>query len=272
MTQKRERLDTLLVRLGYFPSREKAQAAVMAGLVDVEDRCTVKAGEKIAADSKITVRGDPVPYVSRGGLKLARALEQFAVPVAGKVILDVGASTGGFTDCLLQNGAAKVYAVDVGYGQLAWSLRQDPRVINLERTNIRYLKAEELPERPDIAVIDVSFISLTKVLPVVRELLSPAGRIIALVKPQFEAGRENVGKKGVVRDPAVHSAVLTSICRFARENGFGVVDLTFSPLKGPQGNIEFFLHLSVTSDPAADDVVPERLIRSVVNTAHAAVT
>lgn len=271
MAQNRERLDILLVSRGFFRSREKAQAAVMAGLVEVDGRSTVKAGDKMAPDCSITVRGDPVPYVSRGGLKLARALARFGVAVAGRTAIDVGASTGGFTDCLLQNGAAKVYAVDVGYGQLAWSLRQDPRVVNLERTNIRYLTPEKLPEPPSLGVIDVSFISLTKVLPVVKRLLRPDGAIIALIKPQFEAGRENIGKKGVVRDKAVHIAVLEKICRFALENDFRVAGLTPSPLKGPEGNLEFLVYLQIT-DPNGtdgDNAALAGLIRAAVEQAGA---
>jgi len=274
MAGNRERLDLLLVKRGYFASREKAQAAILAGLVEVDGSNSVKAGEKVAADCRITVHGDPIPYVSRGGLKLAHALREFGIAVTGRTAIDVGASTGGFTDCLLQHGATKVYAVDVGYGQLAWSLRQDPRVVNLERTNIRYLAPADLPEQPSLAVIDVAFISLTKVLPVVKNLLGPGGEIVALIKPQFEAGRENVGKKGVVRDPAVHIAVLEKIGYFAITTGFGLAGLTYSPVRGPEGNLEFLVHLR-SAEPG--ETVPgapvglNELARAVVEQAGATV-
>ncbi len=242
MAKTKERLDVLLVSRGFFASRERAQAAIMSGMVWVDDRPADKAGTKVDAECTVAVKGDPLPYVSRGGLKLEHALDEFGVMVEGRTVLDAGASTGGFTDCLLQRGAAKVYAVDVGYGQLAWSLRQDPRVVNMERTNIRHLLPADLGDSPTLAVIDVAFISLAKVLPAVAALLAPAADIVALVKPQFEAGPAQVGKKGVVRDPAVHLSVLTAVCRAAADLGLTVAGLTYSPIRGPEGNIEFFLY------------------------------
>lgn len=232
----KKRLDLLVVEQGLAKSREQARALILAGAVRVDSRIVDKPGQAFPSSVTITVERR-LPFVSRAGLKLAHALRTFGVDVTGLVAVDVGASTGGFTDCLLQAGARKVYAVDVGYGQLDWRLRQDPRVVVMERTNIRYL--EELPERPDIATVDVSFISLRLVLPAVARLLKPGGRIIALVKPQFEAGRKQVGKGGVVRDPAVHRQVLESLATWLREHGLALEGLTASPIKGPAGNVEF---------------------------------
>ncbi|NLY53009.1 MAG: TlyA family RNA methyltransferase [Firmicutes bacterium] len=238
----KERLDVLLVKRGLAQSRERAKGAIMAGTVFVNGQRVDKPGTSVPEDAEIEVKGDALPYVSRGGLKLARALEVFPVEVKGKVAVDVGASTGGFTDCLLQNGAAKVYAIDVGYGQLAWSLRQDSRVVVMERTNIRYVKPEQLDELADLATIDVAFISLTKILHVVADLLIPNGEIIALIKPQFEAGRELVGKKGVVRDADVQVDVITKLLAFAEGLELGALGLTYSPITGPEGNIEFLVY------------------------------
>lgn len=224
-------------------SRERARALIMAGRVLVDDRPVDKAGTQVDPGASIRLKGEDIPYVSRGGLKLARALEVFQLPVAGRVALDVGASTGGFTDCLLQHGASKVFAVDVGYGQLAWQLREDQRVVNLERTNIRHLTAERLDETPDLAVIDASFISLAKVLPATLALLSPGSDIIALIKPQFEVGKGQVGKGGVVRDPEQHARVIESIKQTAEQAGCRVLNLCESPILGPKGNREFLIHL-----------------------------
>ncbi|MFY9428931.1 MAG: TlyA family RNA methyltransferase [bacterium] len=243
MAEKKERLDVLLAKRGFFPSRQRAQAAIMAGLILVNGEKIEKAGTRVEPEATIRILGQEHPYVSRGGLKLEKAVEGGGIALDGKVVMDVGASTGGFTDCALQHGAKRVYAVDVGWNQLAWRLRQDPRVIVLERTNIRHLEGEAVPELVDFACIDVSFISLEKVLPKVREFLIPGGEVVALVKPQFEAGPEKVGKKGVVRDPAVHEEVLTRIGQMARGMGFGIGGLTFSPISGAQGNKEYLLYL-----------------------------
>jgi 23S rRNA (cytidine1920-2'-O)/16S rRNA (cytidine1409-2'-O)-methyltransferase len=240
---KRERLDKLLVDRGTVASRERARRLVMAGAVRVGDRVVDKPGTLVALDAPIAVAGDDIPYVSRGGLKLAAALDAFHTEVAHRVVLDVGASTGGFTDCVLQRGARAVIAVDVGYGQLAWSLRQDPRVTLLERTNVRRLDAAALPTTPDLAVIDVSFISLRLVLPVVAGLLAPGGDVLALVKPQFEVGKGQVGSGGVVRDPALHAAAVTSVRECALGLGLAVLGECASPILGPKGNREFFLAL-----------------------------
>ena len=240
---KKERLDILLVKGGYAPSREKAKAAIMEGRVYVNGQKEDKAGMSFPADAVIEVRGSGLKYVSRGGLKLEKALAVFPVSLTGKVCLDIGASTGGFTDCMLQNGAGKVYAIDVGYGQFDWRLRNDSRVVCMEKTNIRYVTPADIPEQADFASIDVSFISLTKVLPAVTALLKEEGEIICLIKPQFEAGREYVGKHGVVRDPAVQESVICMVTEFARGTGLVPLGLDYSPIKGPEGNIEFLLYL-----------------------------
>lgn len=239
----KERLDVLLVQQGYATSREKAKAIIMAGQVYVDGQKEDKAGSMFKEEAKIEVRGNTLKYVSRGGLKLEKAMSHFAVTLEGKVCMDVGASTGGFTDCMLQNGAVKVYSVDVGHGQLDWKLRNDPRVVCMEKTNIRYVTPEDIEEPVDFSSIDVSFISLTKVLLPVRNLLSQDGQIVCLIKPQFEAGREKVGKKGVVRDPAVHKEVIEKVIVFAKEQYLQPLTLDFSPIKGPEGNIEYLLYL-----------------------------
>ena len=239
----KERLDLLLVEKGLAPSREKAKAIIMSGIVYVNGQKADKAGETFPADASVEVRGATLQYVSRGGLKLEKAMKEVPIQLEGKICADIGASTGGFTDCMLQNGAAKVYAVDVGYGQLAWSLRSDPRVVNLERTNIRYVTEEQIPEPLDFFSVDVSFISLRLVLPVAFRLLKDGCQGVCLVKPQFEAGRELVGKKGVVRDPATHRMVIDNTIAFALETGFDVLGLSYSPIKGPEGNIEYLLYL-----------------------------
>jgi 23S rRNA (cytidine1920-2'-O)/16S rRNA (cytidine1409-2'-O)-methyltransferase len=242
-TARTERIDKLLVDRGLVESRERAQRLVMAGLVFAGAARVEKPGARVRCDVALEVRGDDHPYVSRGGVKLASVLDALALAVRNAVVLDVGASTGGFTDCLLQRGARRVYAVDVGYGQLAWKLRGDPRVVSLERTNIRHLRADQLPERPDLATIDASFISLRLVLPAVQRLLGPGRTIVALVKPQFEVGRGNVGKGGVVRDPAQHTRVLDELETFSRAQGLTVRTRHDSPIQGPAGNREFFLVL-----------------------------
>ncbi|MBR0355238.1 MAG: TlyA family RNA methyltransferase [Oscillospiraceae bacterium] len=240
---KKVRLDQLLFDRGYTESRERAKTTVMSGLVFVNGQRVDKPGTAVDPEAAIEVRGEAIPFVSRGGFKLDKALKVFPVDPAGKACIDCGASTGGFTDVLLQHGAAKVYAVDVGYGQLAWKLRTDPRVVNLERTNLRYVTEEQIPELLDLAVMDVSFISIRLVLPAVRALLKPGADLICLIKPQFEAGREEVGKKGVVRDEAVHARVIRDILDFAPGIGLSVMGLDFSPIKGPEGNIEYICHL-----------------------------
>lgn len=240
----KERLDVLLVSRGLAETRTKAQAIIMSGDVYVSGQKADKPGMSYEDTVDIEVRGQACPYVSRGGLKLEKALRDFGVDPTGYVCSDSGASTGGFTDCLLQQGAAKVFAIDVGYGQLAWKIRQDPRVVCMERTNIRYVQPEDLGEPLDLSVVDVSFISLKIVLPTIARLLKPTGQVLCLIKPQFEAGKEKVGKKGVVRDPAVHQEVLEHFVALADELGFTICNLTFSPVKGPEGNIEFLGHLS----------------------------
>ena len=240
----KERLDVLLVSRGLAETRTKAQAIIMSGDVYVGGQKADKPGMSYEDTVEIEVRGQACPYVSRGGLKLEKALRDFGVDPTGYVCSDSGASTGGFTDCLLQQGAAKVFAIDVGYGQLAWKIRQDPRVVCMERTNIRYVQPEDLGEPLDLSVVDVSFISLKIVLPAIARLLKPTGQVLCLIKPQFEAGKEKVGKKGVVRDPAVHQEVLEHFVALADELGFTIRNLTFSPVKGPEGNIAFLGHLS----------------------------
>ena len=260
---KKQRLDQLVFDLGLTPSRERARTSIMAGLVYVDGQKADKPGTAVSPESHIELRGNAVPWVSRGGLKLEKALREFACRPEGLCCIDCGASTGGFTDVLLHNGARKVYAVDVGYGQLAWSLRNDARVVCMERTNIRYVTREQIPEELDLAVMDLSFISLRLVLPEVRRLLREDGQIICLIKPQFEAGKENVGKKGVVRDPAVHEQVLRDFVALATELGFTLRNLTFSPVKGPEGNIEFLGHLCM--EPG-DALVPD--VPTLVAAAH----
>ena len=239
----KERLDVLLVNRGLAASREKAKAIIMSGSVYVDGQKEDKAGQTFPEEANIEVRGSTLKYVSRGGLKLEKAMECFDVSLSGKICMDVGSSTGGFTDCMLQNGAVKVYAVDVGHGQLDWKLRNDQRVICMEKTNIRYVKPEDIEDRIQFSSIDVSFISLTKVLGPVKELLTDDGEIVCLIKPQFEAGREKVGKHGVVRDASVHKEVIDMVMNYAVSINFEVMSLEFSPVKGPEGNIEYLLHL-----------------------------
>lgn len=240
----KERLDVLLVKQGFAESREKAKAILMSGIVYVNDQKEDKAGTMFDEEkSKIEVRGATLKYVSRGGLKLEKAMTHFGVTLDQKVCMDVGASTGGFTDCMLQNGAVQVFSVDVGHGQLAWKLRNDPRVVCMEKTNIRYVTPADIGVAVDFSSIDVSFISLTKVLEPVKELLTPDGEVVCLIKPQFEAGREKVGKKGVVREKSTHLEVILKVIDYAREIGFAVLNLEFSPIKGPEGNIEYLLYL-----------------------------
>lgn len=240
----KERLDVLLVKKGLAESREKAKAIIMSGIVYVDNNKEDKAGQTFNEDALIEVRGNTLRYVSRGGLKLEKAMNCFGVTLEGKIAMDVGASTGGFTDCMLQNGAVKVYSVDVGHGQLAWKLRNDERVVCMEKTNIRYVTPDDVADKIDFASIDVSFISLKKVLPAVYELLTDVGEVVCLIKPQFEAGREKVGKKGVVREQSVHVEVVDMIVSFAREMGFVTLDLSYSPIKGPEGNIEYLLYIT----------------------------
>ncbi len=256
----KERLDVLLVSRGLAESREKAKTMIMEGVVFVNGQREDKAGASFAADAPIEVRGQTLRYVSRGGLKLEKAMTHFGVTLAGKVCMDVGASTGGFTDCMLQNGAVKVFSVDVGRGQLAWKLRNDERVVCMEKTNIRYVTPEDIGVPVEFSSIDVSFISLTKVLLPVREILTDHGEIVCLIKPQFEAGREKVGKKGVVREPETHLEVIEKVMDYAKELGFGRKHLEFSPIKGPEGNIEYLLHLEKNgTDEAGID--PNEIVR-----------
>ena len=261
--KRKERLDVLMTELGLCDSRSRAQALIMSGEVYVDGQKCDKAGTQISEDARIEVRGNACPYVSRGGLKLEKALRDFGVDPTGCVCSDSGASTGGFTDCLLQKGAKKVFAIDVGYGQLAWAIRNDPRVVCMERTNIRYVTPEQLGEPLDLSVVDVSFISLRIVLPAIRALLKPTGQIVCLIKPQFEAGKDKVGKKGGVRDPKVHEEVLNGFLALAAELGMTVRNLTFSPVKGPEGNIEFLGHLSMLPEGA---IVPD--VPALVAAAH----
>ena len=261
----KERLDVLLVKRNLAASREKAKAIIMSGIVYVDGQKEDKAGTTFPEEATIEVRGHTLPYVSRGGLKLEKAMTHFSISLDGMVCMDIGASTGGFTDCMLQNGAKKVYSVDVGYGQFAWKLRQDERVVCMEKTNIRYVTPNDIDDELDFASVDVSFISLTKVLGPARALLKDGGEMVCLIKPQFEAGREKVGKKGVVRDKSVHEEVVNNIISFALSNGFSVLDLEYSPIKGPEGNIEYLVHIKKTDDPIKEESVD---IHSVVEAAH----
>ena len=271
-TTSRQRLDVMLVEKGLAESREKAKRIILSGSVYVAGQKVDKAGTLVSSKEDITIEGDAIPFVSRGGLKLQKALDLFQPPVSGRVYMDVGASTGGFTDCLLQYGASKVYSIDVGYGQLAWGLRQDDRVVVMERTNIRKVTRGDLEELPQGAVIDVAFISLQIVLPIIKELLLPGSHIIALVKPQFEAGREKVGKHGVVRSPETHRQVLENIIAVCHQLGFILKNLTFSPVKGPKGNIEFLIHLCNCHEDEMNSYDMEMdaggLIDKVVKSAH----
>lgn len=262
----KERLDILLVKNELVQSRERAKASIMAGKVLVNGQRVDKPGTLVAEDAVLRLLGDSIGFVSRGGLKLDKAIKEFGLVLQDKIVGDIGASTGGFTDCSLQNGARKVYAIDVGYGQLAWSLRTDQRVVNMERTNVRNVTPDDLADRLDLATIDVAFISLDKVLPAVKNLLLPEGCIVALIKPQFEAGREKVGKKGVVRDPQTHIDVISNVIEFCHGHGLSPRALTFSPVKGPEGNIEYLLY--ITQDVSEVEVVDDNCIQQVVELAH----
>lgn len=267
----KERLDVLLVNKGFFSSRERAKTAIMAGDVYVNGGISDKAGTKIDEEAEITVKNDQCPYVGRGGYKLAKAVGTFGLDLAAKTAMDIGASTGGFTDCMLQNGASKVYSVDVGYGQLDWKLRNDPRVVNMEKVNVRYLEPDTIPDRMDFVSIDVSFISLKLIFPVVRELLKKGGELVCLIKPQFEAGREQVGKKGIVRDRDVHRQVIENVIIYAVSNGLKPEELTFSPMTGAKGNIEYLLRaVNVPEGSFCDSEISKETIGSVIDEAHLA--
>lgn len=264
---EKERLDVLLVQQGLANSRELAKAYIMAGNVYVDGQKEDKAGTKVAVTAKLEVKGNQMKYVSRGGYKLEKAMDVFGIRLDGKICLDIGASTGGFTDCMLQNGASKVYAIDVGYGQFAWKLRNDERVVCLEKTNVRYVTHEQVPDEGDFASIDVSFISLTKVLPAVLGVLGEKGQLVCLIKPQFEAGREKVGKKGVVRDSSVHREVIEMIVEYVRAQRLGILGLDFSPIKGPEGNIEYLIYLDKSRSGMHEDEVHAR-VDTVVAQSH----
>lgn len=253
------RLDVAVLEAGYAPSREKAKAIIMAGQVYVNNQKVDKAGTEIKKDDVLEVRGNTLKYVSRGGLKLEKAMQCFPISLSGKICMDVGASTGGFTDCMLMNGAVKVYSVDVGYGQLAWKLRCDERVVNLERTNFRYVTDEQIKDKIDFASVDVSFISLMHILPNLSKLTADGAEAVCLIKPQFEAGKEKVGKKGVVRDKAVHAEVVQKVIGLAIQNGFSVCGLDFSPVKGPEGNIEYLIYLKKSNDPVVEQDIDAEL-------------
>lgn len=264
---EKERLDVLLVQQGLANSRELAKAYIMAGNVYVDGQKEDKAGTKVAVTAKLEVKGNQMKYVSRGGYKLEKAMDVFGIRLDGKICLDIGASTGGFTDCMLQNGASKVYAIDVGYGQFAWKLRNDERVVCLEKTNVRYVTHEQVPDEGDFASIDVSFISLTKVLPAVLGVLGEKGQLVCLIKPQFEAGREKVGKKGVVRDSSVHREVIEMIVEYVRTQSLRILGLDFSPIKGPEGNIEYLIYLDKSRSGMHEDEVQAR-VDTVVAQSH----
>lgn len=252
MAVKKERLDVLLVEKGICTSRERAKTSIMAGLVYVDGQKVDKVGEKVSVEVDIVYRGEKMPYVSRGGFKLEKAMKEFNIDLTDAVCMDIGASTGGFTDCMLQNHAKKVFSVDVGYGQFAWKLRTDERVVCMERTNIRYVTPEDIGEKLDFASIDVSFISLRTIMPAVKELLKDDGCVVALIKPQFEAGKDKVGKKGVVRDKSVHKEVVTNIVNFLIDNELTVLGLSFSPIKGPEGNREYLVYFTKNKERETD--------------------
>ena len=266
MAEQKIRLDMAVLERGLSESRAKAGALIMAGQVYVNGQKATKAGLTVKESDKIEVRGEKMPFVSRGGYKLDKAVKAFHLQLQDCVCMDIGASTGGFSDCMLQNGAKKVYAVDVGYGQLAWKLRTDARVVNMERTNFRYLTTEDIAEQLDFASVDVSFISLKIILPVLFALLREGGEAVCLIKPQFEAGKENVGKKGVVRDPSVHTEVVKTVTQFSFETGFSVLHLSFSPIKGPEGNIEYLMHIKKEKEPTFADSDISALIAESHNT------
>lgn len=262
------RLDSAVFELGISESREKAKALIMAGQIYVNGMKAIKPGVTVNSTDKIELKGNTLPYVSRGGLKLEKAMKVFPITLDKKVCMDIGASTGGFTDCMLQNGAVKVYSIDVGYGQLAWKLRSDSRVVNLERTNFRYVTHEQIPEDIDFASIDVSFISLKLIFPALMPLLKSDGECVCLVKPQFEAGKDKVGKKGVVREKSTHIEVIENVISYASDNGFSVLNLDFSPVKGPEGNIEYLLYIKKTDDAVCD--VDSDMIKKIVDESHGA--
>ena len=266
MADKKERLDILLVDRGIITSRERAKTSIMAGKVFVDGRRVDKAGEKVPVTANIEYKGEKLPYVSRGGLKLEKAMKNFPITLEGKVCMDIGASTGGFTDCMLQNGASKVFSIDVGYGQFAWKLRTDERVVCMERTNIRYVKPEDLGELVDFDSIDVSFISLKKIMPATIELLKDKGEVVALIKPQFEAGKEKVGKKGVVRDIEVHKEVVFGIIDYLIEHNLNVLGVSYSPIKGPEGNIEYLVYF--TKDMERESTFVREDVDKVVEASH----
>ncbi|MCM8711051.1 TlyA family RNA methyltransferase [Clostridium sp. SYSU_GA19001] len=266
MSETKERLDVLLVNKGMFSSREKARASIMAGQIFVEGQRIDKCGEKVKKNANIEFKGEQLPYVSRGGLKLEKAVNTFNIKLKDKICFDIGASTGGFTDCMLQNGARKVVAIDVGYGQFAWKLRTDPRVLCLERTNVRYVTLEQVGEIGDFASIDVSFISLKKVIEPVVNLLNDNGEVMALIKPQFEAGREKVGKKGVVKEPSTHKEVIYSIANFILDKGMKIINLDYSPIRGPEGNIEYLIYF--TKDKQYEGNFEMGYINKIVEYAH----
>lgn len=260
------RLDSAVFELGISESREKAKALIMAGQIYVNGMKAIKPGVTVNSTDKIELKGNTLPYVSRGGLKLEKAMKVFPINLDKKVCMDIGASTGGFTDCMLQNGAVKVYSIDVGYGQLAWKLRSDSRVVNLERTNFRYVTHEQIPEDIDFASIDVSFISLKLIFPALMPLLKSDGECVCLVKPQFEAGKDKVGKKGVVREKSTHIEVIENVISYASDNGFSVLNLDFSPVKGPEGNIEYLLYIKKTDNAVCD--VDSDMIKRIVDESH----
>ena len=266
MASKKERLDILLVEKGICESREKAKTNIMAGLIFVDGQRVDKAGEKVKVDADIVFKGEKLKYVSRGGLKLEKAMNTFGIDLTNKVCMDIGASTGGFTDCMLQNNASKVFAVDVGYGQFAWKLRTDERVVCMEKTNIRYVTPEDIGVALDFASIDVSFISLRTIMPAVKALLADKGEVVALIKPQFEAGRDKVGKKGVVRDKEVHLEVINTIINFLMENELNVLGLSYSPIKGPEGNREYLVYF--TKDKEKEGNFELSQIEDIVNESH----
>lgn len=266
MSQKKERLDILVVERGIISSREKAKASIMAGEIFVDGQRVDKAGEKVPATCNIEFKGKKLKYVSRGGLKLEKAMKEFPITLKDKVCMDIGASTGGFTDCMLQNGAKKVFAVDVGYGQFAWKLRVDERVVTMERTNIRYVTKEDIGELIDFASIDVSFISLKTIMPATINLLKDTGSVVALIKPQFEAGRGKVGKKGVVRDIKVHKEVVYGIVDYLKEENLNILGLSYSPIKGPEGNIEYLVYF--TKDKSIESNFTREIVEEVVETSH----
>ena len=266
MASKKERLDILLVEKGICESREKAKTNIMAGLIFVDGQRVDKAGEKVKVDADIVFKGEKLKYVSRGGLKLEKAMNTFGIDLTDKVCMDIGASTGGFTDCMLQNNASKVFAVDVGYGQFAWKLRTDERVVCMEKTNIRYVTPEDIGIALDFASIDVSFISLRTIMPAVKALLGDKGEVVALIKPQFEAGRDKVGKKGVVGDKEVHLEVINTIINFLIENELNVLGLSYSPIKGPEGNREYLVYFTKDKDKEGSFELSQ--IEDVVNESH----